>query len=189
MKWEADDIEASQVHIASYDGQVLPDLAPYSWSIGSRLQDLLEQRRRLYRASRHTPAQSRLSARFKRSNSNSTMPYFPNYRLGTGEIWMPNLMSGYFLHRSSWPNPTTEDRLYIAWPEGPHLPGQYHGPGRYGGKYPVLSHRTGSKRAPPGGVHGGLISKEWKSWPSSGWWLGGRTLLFAAGRYAKREIK
>jgi hypothetical protein len=53
------------------------------------------------------------------------MPYFPNYRLGTGEVCDTNLMVSVHtivLNRPRlkvWPNPTTGDRLFLEW-EGFH---------------------------------------------------------------------
>jgi hypothetical protein len=128
---EANDVGASRVHIASYDGhqspgsctfahgQLAPDCKIY-WSSAGACTELHVI---------HQPNEKGLACDFRQhdfkrvSNSNSTMPYFPNYRLGTGEVCDTNLMVSVHkivLNRPQlkvWPNPTSGDRLYIAWPD------------------------------------------------------------------------
>lgn len=126
---EAADIASSRTHIASYDGhqsprsctflngQLAPDCKIY-WSSAGACTELHV----IHRPNEKGKACDFRQHDFKRvSNSNSTMPYFPNYRLGTGGVCDSNLMVNVrqvVLHQPKlkiWPNPTNGDRLYVEW--------------------------------------------------------------------------
>lgn len=123
---EADDIEGSQVHIATFDGhrspgsctfangQLAPDCKIY-WSSAGACTELHV----IHQPNEKGGACDFRQHDFKRvSNSNSTMPYFPNYRLGTGEVCDTNLMVSVrqVVMRQPelrvWPNPA-DDRIWV----------------------------------------------------------------------------